>query len=87
MNDPHVESLVYELKTDETLRFANPDPVEGDAGGFVYRLADGVLAVTMKEHRRSTSSRAAGWSWGSGPAGLRPSTRRTAFLGPRCASA
>ena len=50
MNDPHVESLVDELKTDETLRFANPDPVEGDAGGFVYRLADGVLTVTMKEH-------------------------------------
>ena len=50
MNDPHVESLEYKLETDDTLRFDNPDPLEGDAGRFTYRLADSVLTVTMKDH-------------------------------------
>jgi hypothetical protein len=50
MNDPHVGSLEYALETDATLAFNNPPPLEGDAGGFTYRLADGVLTVTMKDH-------------------------------------
>jgi hypothetical protein len=50
MNDPHVLSLEYALETDESLAFDNPPPLEGDAGGFSYRLADGVLTVTLKDH-------------------------------------
>lgn len=50
MNDPHVASLEYALRTDDSLTFNNPPPLEGDAAGFTYRLADGVLTVTMKYH-------------------------------------
>lgn len=50
MNDPHVVSLEYALETDDTLAFDNPAPVDGDTPGFTYRLADGVLTVTLKDH-------------------------------------
>jgi hypothetical protein len=50
MNDPHVEFLEYKLKTDDTVSFDNPEPLEGDAGGFTYRLADGVLTLAMTAH-------------------------------------
>jgi hypothetical protein len=62
MTDPHVVSLEYALELDETLRFDNPAPVEGDAGSFTYSLANGVLTLSMKFHY-ATAQEAKNAAW------------------------
>jgi hypothetical protein len=50
MNDPHVESLVYELKTAEGLHFENAPALEGETTLFHYRIDAGLLTVQPKDH-------------------------------------
>lgn len=50
IDDPHVESLEYRFVSDPTRVYESPSPVEGDAAAFKWRLADGRLTVTMKDH-------------------------------------
>lgn len=56
MNDPHVEFLIYELKTSDTIDFANPPPLAHETEGLSLRLESGRLTVTMKEHHGSVES-------------------------------
>lgn len=49
MNDPHVESLTYELETEESLSFDAP-PVENETETFSLRLEDETLHVDLKKH-------------------------------------
>ncbi|QEH35206.1 hypothetical protein OJF2_37530 [Aquisphaera giovannonii] len=50
MNDPHVVSLTYRVKTPPDVSFDNPPAVEGDQSAFHYRLEAGRLVATMKDH-------------------------------------
>jgi hypothetical protein len=50
MNDPHVQSLEYQIVPDATLVYDNPPRVERETEEFYIQLADGVLTVTMKAH-------------------------------------
>ena len=56
MNDPHVESLVYELELGEGLAFNYPPPLDHETEHFALRLDSGTLTVSMKEHHPSTRS-------------------------------
>ena len=56
MNDPHVESLIYSLKTSETLTFLDPPPLDHETDAFTARLDSGRLTLTMKEHHASAES-------------------------------
>lgn len=53
MNDPHVDSLRYCLKTDESLEFADPPPLEGETPTLLLRLEDDILTVRPKAHYAS----------------------------------
>lgn len=50
MHDPHVQSLTYQLVTDDSVSFVDTEPVEHDALIFHVHLADDTLTVTMQEH-------------------------------------
>lgn len=56
MNDPHVERLFYSVVTDETLDFADPEPVSVETDAFRIQLADGELTVEMLEHHAEPAS-------------------------------
>lgn len=56
VNDPHVESLHYRLRTSEGLNFTNPPPLHHDEGRIRCRLEKGHLTVEMKEHHASVAS-------------------------------
>jgi hypothetical protein len=49
MNDPHVESLTYELETEESVSFDAP-PVEHETEAFSLRLEEGTVHVDLKQH-------------------------------------
>lgn len=49
MNDPHVESLTFELETDDSVSF-DASPVEHETDTFSLRLEDGTLNVDLKQH-------------------------------------
>jgi hypothetical protein len=53
MRDPHIVALHYRVATGESVAFDNPPPLERDTEAFRIRLADGVLAIEMKEHYAS----------------------------------
>ena len=46
MQDPHVKSMSYLLKTSELLSFQNSPPVECDTDAFCIRLADDLVIDT-----------------------------------------
>jgi hypothetical protein len=80
MNDPHVDSLRYNLVCSAHVRFNNPPPVEWDCDEFHLKLSDGILSATMKEHYPTEeSARAAiepflrAWEIEAGLARNRPS--------------
>ncbi len=50
MNDPHVESLLYRLKTTETLKFKDPPPLEYATDELRLSLAEGWLTVWPNNH-------------------------------------
>jgi hypothetical protein len=50
MNDPHVESLLYRLKTAETLEFKDPPPLEYATDELRMSLAEGWLTVWPNDH-------------------------------------
>jgi hypothetical protein len=50
MNDPHVESLTYRVVTPADVSFHNPPVIDGDLPAFRYRLENGSLTVTLKDH-------------------------------------
>lgn len=50
MNDPHVESLRYRLKTSATTTYENPPAVKFIRDEFECHLNDGVLTCYMREH-------------------------------------
>jgi hypothetical protein len=54
--DPHVESLVYRLKTSEAVAFVDPPPLDYEDDAFTGRLESGRLTMTMKEHHASAES-------------------------------
>lgn len=56
VKDPHVVSLIYQLKTDATVSFDDPPPIEDDTDSFHVRLDDGELTVSMKGHFPSVQS-------------------------------
>jgi len=56
MNDPHVESLTYRMEAGKHVTFNSPPPLEGEADAFRYRLADGALLVSMKDHHPTEES-------------------------------
>lgn len=48
MNDSYVESLLYSLRTDESLEFGVPPPLEHETDKLRLRLDEGVLTVWPK---------------------------------------
>jgi hypothetical protein len=50
MNDPHVELLIYRVVTPADVSFNNPPAIDGDLPAFRYRLENGCLTVTLKDH-------------------------------------
>jgi hypothetical protein len=57
MNDPHIETLTYEVRTKESVvTFDDPPPLTGEANAFRYRLEGGILTVEMKEHHATAES-------------------------------
>lgn len=50
MKDPHVERLHYRLVHDDSVTYADCEPVEYETDAFALRLADSELTVEMKEH-------------------------------------
>lgn len=56
MNDPHIDSLRYRLKTDESFEFADPPPLESEMPNFRLRLEDNVLTVRPKAHYPSVEA-------------------------------
>jgi hypothetical protein len=50
MNDPHVESLKYNLKLPEYVAFQDPPPFHLDTSGYTLDIENDVLTVTMKDH-------------------------------------
>ncbi len=56
MNDPHVESLRYNLRTDESLEFDAPPPLERETDNFRLRLEEGVLTVWPKANFASAEA-------------------------------
>jgi hypothetical protein len=56
MNDPHVESLVYQLEVGEALTFRDPPPLDHDTEHFAVLLDNGTLTVSMKEHHPTIGS-------------------------------
>jgi hypothetical protein len=54
--DPHVQALRYALKTDASLRFEDPPPLEHETDAFRLLLDQGKLRVEMKEHHPTVAS-------------------------------
>jgi hypothetical protein len=50
MNDPHVNSLTYDLATAPTLVFQNPPAIEAQFSSFRLPLSNGILIVTILQH-------------------------------------
>lgn len=50
MNDPHVASLTYRVVTPADVSFNNPPAIDGELPAFRYRLDNGSLTVTLKDH-------------------------------------
>ena len=50
MNDPHVKSMFYRLKTDESLTFDDPPALEREFPSFRIKLSSGLLSMEMKDH-------------------------------------
>lgn len=53
MNAPHVDSLRYRLKTDESLEFADPPSLESETPTLRLRLENNVVTVWPKTHHPS----------------------------------
>jgi hypothetical protein len=56
MNDPHVVSLRYRVRTAANINYVAPPPIAQDEPGFRLLLENGVLTVEMKEHFGDTAS-------------------------------
>lgn len=56
MQDPHVESLIYQLRTSDELSFRDPPAVFGTEQQFDYSLSEAKLTVSMKDHFPSTET-------------------------------
>ena len=56
MNDPHVVSLWYRVKTAETVSYNKPPAVTVNDSAYDMTLMDDVLTVTMKEHHPTVGS-------------------------------
>ena len=56
MNDPHVESLSYQVRTGDNLEFDSPPAVEFDMENFHIRLEDHRLCASIKEHHPTEDS-------------------------------
>jgi len=50
MNDPHVERLHYKLRSESTLSFESPPPINRETPAFRIHLEEGKLTVHMFEH-------------------------------------
>jgi hypothetical protein len=50
MNDPHVESLTYNIIAGEGIEFDNPEPLEHKWNSFFFKLENGIMTVTPKDH-------------------------------------
>ena len=56
MNDPHVVSLRYRVKTGERISYNSPPPIRVVGEAYDLDLADDVLTVTMHEHHPTAAS-------------------------------
>ena len=56
MNDPHVVSLRYRVKTDKSVSYNKPPAVNVSGTAYDMTLNDDVLIVTMKEHHPTVGS-------------------------------
>jgi len=50
MNDPHVVSLTYKIITGEGIEFDNPEPLAHETDSFSFKLQNGTLTATPKDH-------------------------------------
>jgi len=50
MPDPHVESLTYKIIAGEGIEFENPEPLAHQTESFSFKLENGTLTATPKEH-------------------------------------
>lgn len=50
MNDPHVEELIYLVKTEEGRKVENPPPIEEEASAFRMVLENETVTFSMKDH-------------------------------------
>jgi hypothetical protein len=56
MRDPHVVELRYRLKTEETVTFDNPPPLERVTEAFYVHIANGSVTFRMKDHYATRES-------------------------------
>ena len=56
MNDPHVVSLKYRVKSENPISFNRPPAVSASAVSYDLTLVDDVLTVTLKEHHPTVAS-------------------------------
>jgi hypothetical protein len=56
MNDPHVVSLRYRVKTDKSVSYNKPPAVNVSDTACDMTLVDDILTVTMKEHHPTVGS-------------------------------
>ena len=50
MNDPHVVSLTYKIVAGEGIEFDNPEPLEHETDSFSFKLENGIMTITPKDH-------------------------------------
>jgi hypothetical protein len=56
MNDPHVETLLYQLRTSERVNFDKAAPLKAKRQGFAFTIDTDDLTVTMDEHYATESA-------------------------------
>lgn len=56
MRKPHVENLYYKLKTDDTVSYKQPSPIDFEREEFKGHLEDNLLTCEMKKHYSSLRS-------------------------------
>ena len=56
MNDPHVESLIYRIKHNAGVDYANAPPLEHSDLGFSVRIENGEAKIRMIDHHATAEN-------------------------------
>jgi hypothetical protein len=56
MNDPHVETLFYQIKHNDSVDYANAPPLEHFEPGFSIRIENGLAQISIIDHCATTEA-------------------------------